>query len=220
MQRLTILIFSVILFAGCLVSGTALKAYAQDFGYKPSKNDPHYKLGNLDFQYSAYYSPKKIEGDKTVFFLRGKEKESLFVSLLNNPDNLQKEIEGLRDKLIHELLRADVSGFKWKQVSRPPAKAGKYDVSQEKWKAFNGKNLFFFEYHLLKVRNKNILVGYAFVMEEETPQMAEYIFEKGVDAGSGSAGAGSSAIIASITGEGDISVGMPPPGVAPPKSKN
>jgi hypothetical protein len=222
MQRLSITIISVLLLFVCLPGGTVLKASAQNFGYKPSKDDPHYKLRDLAFQYPIQYSPKKITEDKTIFFLRGKEQESLFVSLLNHPEDLQKEIEHLRGKLVSELLNAESNNFKWKQVSRPPTKAGKYDVNQEKWKAFNGKKLLFFEYHHLKVRNKEILVGYAFVMDKQTPEMAEYVFEKGLDAGSGSAGAGSSTIIASITGEGDISVGMPPPGVGPPppRTKN
>jgi hypothetical protein len=205
-----------------LLTVSIFNATAQDFGYKPSKDDPKYKLGELSFQHRIEYKPKPMKGEEgnSVLLIHEKDKEALFVSLPKDSVTVKKITEQLRGTLLAELMPGESKNIKWKRVVTPPDKAGKYDVGREKWQAFDGTKRFFIEYHHLKFKNKDIIAGYAFVIEDETPDIAEDLFIQGLDAVSGPAGAGCSKIVASITGEGNISIGMPPPEAAPPRSKN
>jgi hypothetical protein len=197
--------------------------FAQDLGYQPSKNDPKCKLADLEFQYPAYFKLKEVKGEenKTVFFRYKEDSTYIFVNLPDNPLSLGKETEKLQEKLLVELAPSLNKKLKWKKVENMFAgEAGKYEVKQEKLQAFDGKHRIFFQYHHLKYNSKNILVGFAFILTGESPAEAKEMFNEGLDAGSGPAGAGASTIIASITKEKSITVGMPPPPAAPPKVKN
>src|SRR5262245_60679847 len=199
-----------------------LEASAQDLGYKPEKDDPEYKLGDLRFQYPKRYRTKSVNGqnENTVFFTDQKNGDWLFVSLLKDGVELRQVKEWLKGLLAVNLLQNASQNLKWKQSEKPYGLFGKYHKEVEKWQALNGKQLLAVESHYLNVKGRRILAGYAFVMEEPTAKSAEASFNRGGDFGSGPAGAGCSTIVASITGENNIVIGMPPPAVAPPKPKN
>jgi hypothetical protein len=205
-----------------LAIGTLSKAAGQGIGYKPGKDDPEYKLGDLRFQYPKRYQAKSVNGQNeyTVFLSDQKYGDWLFVSVLKDGAELQQTKESLRSLLAANLLRDVSQNLKWKQAPKPYGRFGKYEKEVEKWQALNGKQRLFVESHYLNVKDQDILVGYAFVMEDQMAQSAEAAFNRGLDAGSGPAGEGCSKVIASITGEDDILIGMPPPPAAPPKPKN
>jgi hypothetical protein len=201
---------------------TPSKTVGQGLDYKPGKDDPEYKLGDLRFQYPKRYQTKSINGqnERTIFLVDQKYGNWLFVSLLKNGTELQQAKESLRGLLAANLLQDASQNLKWKQSSKPYGKFGKYEKEVEKWQSLNGKQRLFVESHYLNFKDWDLIVGYAFVMEDPTAQSAEAAFDRGLDAGSGPAGEGCSKVVASITGEDDILIGMPPPPAAPPKPKN
>lgn len=190
--------------------------------YKPAKDDPEYKLGDLTFQYPKYYKPKKMaDQDSNSAFLYSEKYETyVFVRLLKSPSDLTKAKEAVKKSMLTELTKSKETDAKWKQSEKPYGSYGKYEVELEKWQTFSGQNRVFVETHYLKIKNQNILVGYAFKMDEGSAENAKAAFARGYDAGSGPAGAGCSTVIASITGEEDITIGMPPPAAGPPRPKN
>ena len=98
----------------------------------------------------------------------------LFVSVLkNDAGELQQLKESLRDLLAANLLQSAPKSLKWKQSPNPYGRFGKYEKEVEKWQALNGKQRLFVESHYLKVKDQDILVGYAFAMEDQTAQSAE-----------------------------------------------
>lgn len=211
---------SLLLIVGLLLVATSGVASAQ---YKPKKDDPQCELGDLRFQYPSYFVLKKVRGEEntTALFKYKDGEEHLFVTLLNSSANVKQEVEKIRERLVAEVLPNESEKFNWKKVENVFwGYSGEYDVEQEKWQAFNGQKRFFLEYHLLKYKKKDILLGYAFARGNEPATTAKLAFEKNLDAGSGPAGAGCSTIIASITKDPEITVGMPPPDMAPPKKKN
>jgi hypothetical protein len=201
---------------------TPSKTIGQGLGYKPGKDDPEYRLGDLRFQFPKRYQTKSINGqnENTVFLVDREYGNWLFVSWLKDGTDLQQAKESLRGLLATNLLQDASQNLKWKQSSKPFGHFGKYEKEVEKWQALNGKQRLFVESHYLNVKDWKLIVGYAFVMEDPTAQSAESAFSRGFDAGSGPAGEGCSKIVASITGEDDILIGMPPPPAAPPKPKN
>jgi len=204
-----------------LTIGTLSKAAGQGAGYKPEKDDPEYKLGDLRFQYPKRYQTKSVNGqdEYTVFLSDQKYGDWLFVSLLKDGAELRQVKESLRGLLAANLLQGASKSLKWKPSTKPYGRFGKNEMEVEKWQGLDGKQRLFIESHYLKVKGRDLLVGYAFVMEDQTAQSAEAAFNRGFDAGSGPAGEGCSKVVASITGEDDILIGMPPP-AAPPKPKN
>jgi len=191
--------------------------------YMPKKDDPQCELGDLRFQYPSYFALEKVKGEenKAALFKYKDGQERLFVTLLTSPANLKQEVEKIRDRIVAEVFPNEAEKFNWKKVEGVFwGYSGEHDDVQEKWQGFNDRKRFFLEYHLLKYKKKDILVGYAFAPESESAASAKASFDDNLDAWSGPAGAGCSTIIASITKEKDITVGMPPPAMAPPKKKN
>ena len=208
---------------GLLLAGISTQASAQGFGYKPAKDDPHYKIGELSFQYPKRFKIGKLreQGEKTVFLSDQKYQDNyLFVSLPGSTAEVAQTMSALKESLAAALLTADGSQRKWKQSEKPYGSYGQHEMAVEKWQTLSGKNRLFIELHHLRVKNQDIVAGYAFVMKEASEKSALAAFNRGYDAGSGPAGEGCSVIIASITGDDDITIGMPPPPAAPPKTKN
>ncbi|HMV46455.1 MAG TPA: hypothetical protein PLD20_15395 [Blastocatellia bacterium] len=207
----------------CFFSLFAIFTVVANAQYKPKKDDPQCRLGDLRFQYPPYFILKSVKGEenKTIFLKHKDGEEHLFVSLLDSSASLGQAVENIREKLVAEVFPNGSENFRWKKVENVFwGYSGEYDAKQEKWQGFNGQKRFLLEYHLLNYRKKNILVGYAFVMNSESAVSAKAAFDKNLDAGSGTAGAGCSTVISSITKDPEISIGMPPPEMAPPKTKN
>src|SRR5262245_50652759 len=192
----------------------------------PKKNDPQCELGDLRFQYPSYFTLEKVKGEenKAALFKHKDGQERLFVTLLSpsaKEIDFKREGENIRDWIVAEVFPNGAEKFNWKIVEGVIwGNSSKYELTGEKLQGFNGQKRFFLEYLLLIYKEKDILVGYAFSPESESAASAKASFDKSLDAWSGPAGAGCSTIIASITKEKDITVGMPPPAMAPPKKKN
>jgi hypothetical protein len=148
---------------------------------------------------------------------RGHE-DWLFVSLLKDVAELQQVKESIKALLAANLLKGASESPKWKQGPNPPGSFGKYEKEGEKWQALSGDRRLFVEIHHQKAENQDFLVGYAFVWEGWTTQVAEDAFNRGLDDVLEPAGEGCSVIVSSITGSRFIFIGFQRS--AEPKLKN
>jgi hypothetical protein len=208
--------------------GLAVSLIASTFVFTTNGQDvlstkvPHV-LNGASFQTTARYEERNIKNlpPNTMVFAPGAGDEAVFIVVPGEKTVASDLITQLRKAALADLLPNEPQKFEWKsQDNDYIQKAGKYDVDRGKVMGFNGESRVMIEYHQISHKNKDIIVGYYYVMDKGA--RAGAAFARGLGGGNGAAGNECASVVSSITGEKEreTSVGQPPPPAAPPRIKN
>jgi len=137
---------------------------------------------------SGYVTARLMQHDKGM--------AGVFVILLGK--NINNEfIEGIANAMASTLLK-DGAAYKWNR-DIAYAKVSKFEASGGGLVGFDGQKLVCFQYRLLSLDGKDVLVGEVFKLLEGAE--AKRAFDKGLGGMSMYSAAGESHVIASLTGE-------------------
>jgi hypothetical protein len=165
------------------------------------------KLKDIPFKFPATFKlsmPLKANDD-TAIILHKEFESGIFLAISPEAFRRDEVIEKVRSLAIDRLLPKESKQFQWKRLEEV-VKLSKYELTFGNFVGFNGQTRFVFEWHHLRFKKKDFLVGNFTVLERG--KEAEEGFKQGYGGMSVLAVEASIALMNSITGE-KIEAGMP-----------
>jgi hypothetical protein len=188
------------------------------------QSDPGHKadvtIDGIKFSCPKGFTVQKVSGFPTTRLMRNdrdKGGAGIFVTLPGKTIN-NEFIEEIATALASALLKKGAP-YKWKRETGY-GKVSKFETSDGRLLGFDGQKLVYFQYRLLSLDGRDVLVGQVFKLSEG--EEANRDFDDGLGGVSPDCIAGASHVIASLTGEPYSDIRGVPPRIIrvipPPKS--
>ena len=194
MKNIVYLLFSIVFVGSCFLMAFA-QLPSQDPGHKQGA-----EISGVKFSVPNGFNLQQSAGSRVAFMRHNKYDLALFVTV---PDTqIDSAYLGSLSNTLVSLLFPNEKDFRWKMLPTDSAnKVSDFQVATGNTKGFNGKRLFQTDYISVKIKDREILVGYITQLGQFNND-AKYLFDlKGVAGMSMPGWYAQAHIIASVTGE-------------------